>query len=392
MRLSILIASLAAGLWAQDPHEVVRKAIELDRRNSELERTYAYLQREETRELDAADKAKKVTIRTMDVRMMEGSPYRRLVARNDQPISVQEQKQEEDKLRFNIEERRKETPEQRQRRIEEWTRREEKRREPLNEVPDAYNFKLAGEETINGAACYVIEATPKPGYKPKSSASAVLTVLTGRMWISTKDYGWVKAEMEARDTFTLGFFFLRLSKGSRISIEQTPVSEGWLPKFVEIKFSARLLLVKSLREDLLFQFSDYQKLQTDAAVAARRQGTANRSEARAHANRRSGNPAIGPWGVPAGRFRGVPFGPAGFLGVLFSKEALGCQGGHRLGSGVSRRQSPRLRSGSGRHRGPRPAAGARGLLPAPAAVLFCQRLHSALSPMDTGRAAGLSQR
>jgi hypothetical protein len=273
VRLCILIASLAAGLWAQNPREIVRKAIELDRHNFELERNYTYLQREETRELDASDKAKKVTIRTMDVRMMEGSPYRRLVARNDQPISAQEQKQEEDKLRFNIEERRKETPEQRQRRIEEWTRREEKRREPLSEVPDAYDFKLAGEETINGTACYEIEATPKPGYKPKSSAAAVLTVLTGRMWISKKDNGWVKADMEARDTFTLGGILLRLSKGSRIVIEQTPVNDGvWLPKFAEIKFSARLLLVKSLREDLLFQFSDYKELQTDAPVVATRQG------------------------------------------------------------------------------------------------------------------------
>ena len=179
MRLSVLIAFLAAGLWAQDPREIVRKAIELDRHNSELERNYTYLQREETRELDASDKPKKVTIRTMNIRMMEGSPYRRLVARNDQPISAEEQKQEEDKLRFNIEERRKETPEQRQRRIEEWTHRQDKRREPLGEVPDAYNFKLAGEETINGAECYVIEATPKPGYKPKSTAAAVLAARRG---------------------------------------------------------------------------------------------------------------------------------------------------------------------------------------------------------------------
>lgn len=263
------------GLWAQDPRELVRKAIELDRHNSELERNYTYVQREESRELDGADKAKRVTIRTMDVTMMEGSPYRRLVARNDQPISADEQKQEEAKLRFNLEERRKETPEQRQRRIAEWNRREEKRREPLREVPDAYDFKPAGDEAIDGVACYTIEATPKPGYKPKSTTAAVLTVLAGRIWISKKDYGWVKTEMVARDTLTLGGFFLRLAKGSRIVIEQTPVGDGvWLPKFAEVKFSARLMLVKSLRQDLLFHFSDYRQLQADAAVIATGKGVA----------------------------------------------------------------------------------------------------------------------
>jgi hypothetical protein len=264
----MLIASLAAGLWAQDAREIVRKSIDLDRRSTAEEGKYAYLQREETRELDGSGKPRKVTIRTMDVRMMEGSPYRKLVARNDQPISAEEQKQEEDKLRFNAEQRRKETPAERQRRIAEWTRRDQRRREPLNEVPDAYNFKLAGGETVNGVACYLIEATPRPGYRPKSSVDAVLTVMAGRIWISKKDYGWVKAEMEARDSVTLGGFLVRLSKGSRIVIEQTPVNEGvWLPKFAEIQFSARLLLLKSLREDLKFQFSDYKKSPADATAA-----------------------------------------------------------------------------------------------------------------------------
>ena len=273
MRLSITIAWLAAGLWAQDSREIVRKAVELDRHNSQQEQNYTYLQREETRELDASNQPKRVTIRTMDVQTIEGSPYRRLVARNDRPISAEEQKQEEEKLRFNIEERRKETPEERRRRIAEWSRREQRRREPLEEVPDAYNFKIAGEETLAGTPCWVIEATPKPGYKPKSATATVLTVLAGRMWISKKDFGWVKAEMEARDSVTLGGFLLRLSKGSRIEVEQTPVSEGvWLPKFAEIKFSARLLLVKNLREDLLFQFADYHKSSAEAPVVASRGG------------------------------------------------------------------------------------------------------------------------
>lgn len=256
----LLIASAAAGLWAQDGREIVRKAIQSDGRNAEAQHNYTYLQREETRELDPADKTKRLTIRTVEIQMMEGSPYRRLVARDDRPISAEERKAEEEKLRFTLDQRRKESPEARQRRIAEWTRREEKRREPLREVPDAYNFKMAGEETVNGAACWVIEATPKPGYKPKTTTSAVLTALAGRIWISKGDYGWVKTEMEARDTFTMGGFLLRLSKGSRIDIEQTSAGEGvWLPKSVEVKFSARLLLVKGLREDLRFGFSDYRK-------------------------------------------------------------------------------------------------------------------------------------
>lgn len=256
----MLIVTLAAALRAQDPREIVRQAIELDRHNAAQEQNYTYLQREETRELDASEKPRKVTIRTLDIRMVEGSPYRKLVARDDRPLSAEEQKFEEDKARFHADARRKESPELRQRRIAEWNRHEARRREPLGEVPDAYNFRLAGDEIIAGTPCYAIDATPKPGYKPKSTTAIVLTVLAGRIWISKRDNGWVKAEMEARDSVTLGGFLLRLSKGSRIVIEQTPVSDGvWLPKFAEIQFSARILLVKSLRQHLLFQFSDYRR-------------------------------------------------------------------------------------------------------------------------------------
>jgi len=276
MRWPILIPCLAAALGAQDargpdPREMVRKAIELDRRNAELERNYTYQQRQEERELDASDKAKKVTIRTFEVSMQEGSPYRRLLARDDQPLTAEGQKQEDERMHFTVDERRKESAEQRARRIAEWKRREQKRREPVAEVPDAFDFKLAGEETIDGAECYVIDATPKPGYKPKSTTAGVLTRLAGRMWIAKQDYGWVKADMQAGDTISVGGFLLRLSKGSRIVVEQTRIENGlWLPKSAEIKFFARLLLVKGLREDLLYQFNNYRKTAGDARAGETR--------------------------------------------------------------------------------------------------------------------------
>jgi hypothetical protein len=271
VRFLVLMVSLSPCLWAGDDavRDIVRKAIQVDARNAELQHGYIYLMREETREQDGVGKDKRVTIRTVEISMMNGSPYRKLVARNDQPISLEEQKLEQDKLQFTLEQRQKESSGERQRRIADFRRREEKRREPLHELPDAYDFKLVGDETMNGAECWVIDATPKPGYKPKASTSSVLTVLAGRMWISKKDYGWVKVDMEARDSFTIGGFLLRLSKGSRIIIEQTCVGDGvWLPQFVEVQFSARLLMLKSLREDMKWGFTDYRKPQPLVGMAA----------------------------------------------------------------------------------------------------------------------------
>src|SRR5437879_2264751 len=152
----VLIAILPAMLAAQEPREIVRRSIELDRRNTEMSRRYNLLYRQEDQELDEAGKVRSRDVRTWAITMLEGSPYRRLVARDDRPLPPKEQQLEEQKLRRSMEERRKETPEQRARRIADWERGQQKRREPLEELPDAFDFKLAGGETLNGSEAWVI--------------------------------------------------------------------------------------------------------------------------------------------------------------------------------------------------------------------------------------------
>ncbi len=269
MRRLLLLAFLPALLAAQDAREIVRRACELDRKNMEVARNYTYLQRQDESDLDSSGSPKNHQIRTWDVTLQEGSPYRRLVARNDQPLSAAEQQQEDQKLRNNIEQRRKETPEQRQRRIAEWERRVHKQREPARELPDAFNFRIVGEERLNGGDTWVIDATPKPGYKPKSSGAAFFPKVQARLWIDKNDFQWVKVDMESLDTITLGGFLLRIAKGGHLLLEQVRINqEVWLPKRVSMEASARLLFVKGFHKSLDMTFSDYRKFQADSRVVS----------------------------------------------------------------------------------------------------------------------------
>ena len=161
MRLLLLALALPAIVSAQDPLEIIRRATELDRRDTELARSYTFLQRQERRDLDSKGQLTKTESETYDITLQEGSPYRRLVARNDQPLSAKDQRKEEEKLQKSIEDRRKETPAQHAQRVADWERKQEKQREPLKELPEAFNFKLAGEEALNGGVAFVIEGTPK---------------------------------------------------------------------------------------------------------------------------------------------------------------------------------------------------------------------------------------
>ena len=269
VRRLLLLVCLPALLAAQDLREIVRRSVATDQKDAEIARNYTYLQREVSTDLDNSNQPKKTEIRTFDVTLQDGSPYRRLVARNDQPLSPAEQKQEDEKLKLNIEQRRKETPEQRKRRIADFERKRQKQREPLREVPDAFDFRLVGEESLNGGETYVIDATPKPGYKPKSSEAFYLPKVKLRLWIEKKQYKWIKADVESLDTITIGGFMIRLAKGSRVGMEQTLVNnEVWLPKRITLSASLRLLLVKGLHKSLDFSFSDYKKFQTDSRIVS----------------------------------------------------------------------------------------------------------------------------
>jgi hypothetical protein len=269
VRLFTMLFCLSVLAAAQDARGIVRRSVELDLKNAELSRSYTFLQRQETRELDGSGKTRKHDIKTYDVTLLEGSPYRRLVARNDQPLPPKEQQLEEEKLRNSIEQRRKETPEQKERRIADWKRKQEKQREPLQELPDAFDFKIAGEETIDGAAAYIIDATPKPGYRPRASSASVFPKVKARFWIDKKDYQWAKLDMETLDTISFGGILVRLAKGSHLLMEQARINqEVWLPKRVSVQASARVLLVKGYRADILFTFSDYKKFQTESRVVS----------------------------------------------------------------------------------------------------------------------------
>lgn len=256
-------------LSAQDAREIVRRAVEGDKRNSEIARDYTFLQRQQEREIDAAGKVKKVESDTYDITLLEGSQYKRHVAHNDQPLSAKEQAKEEEKLRKSIEERQKETAEQREQRVQESNRKLEKQREPLREVLDAFDLKLVREEKVEGLDAWVIDATPRAGYKPKRSAAAFFPKVQGRLWIGKQDFAWLKVDLVTLDTISFGGFLVRMAKGSQLGYEATRINnEVWLPRRLVLKGSVRIALVKMMRGDVTFDFSGYKKFQTDSRMIA----------------------------------------------------------------------------------------------------------------------------
>jgi len=269
MRAVLFLAAACTLTAAQDPREIVRRSVQLMGHNLAIARNYTFLERSETRELDSDAHVKSRKIMLYDVTLLEGSPYRRLVGKDDHGLSPEEERIEQKKLADSIAQRQKETPAERARRIADWEKKRQREREPLGEVPDAFNFRIAGEAQIDGRDAWVIEGTPRPGYHARSSLAKLFPKFRGKLWIDKADYQWVKTEAEVTDNISWGLFVARLSKGARLDVQMTRVNdEVWLPKHIEAKVSARVALVKKYRIEADTSFSNYRKFQVDSRVVA----------------------------------------------------------------------------------------------------------------------------
>jgi hypothetical protein len=250
-----------SGLHAQDAAEIVRRSIATEDRTIELSRNYAYQQRQEIRETESTGKLRKTGSETYDILILEGSPYRRHVAHDDKPLPPNDQGREEEKFRRAAEERRKETPEQRQERIADYDRRRRRQRDPFREVPNAFQLRVAGEETIAGIPAWIIEATPRPGYKPVSNATRFFPKVKGRVWIAKGDYQVLKLDVESLDTISFAGFLVRMAKGSHIVIDAEHINnEVWLPARAVLRGSVRIALIKVIRGEVIFKFTNYKKV------------------------------------------------------------------------------------------------------------------------------------
>jgi len=269
MRAVWLLAATCSLAAAEDPRELVRHAVQLMDQNLAIARNYTFLERTEIRELDSNSRVTSRKVMLYDVTLLEGSPYLRLVGKDDHPLSPAEERMEQKKLQDNIAERQKESPEQHARRIADWEKKQQRARGPLTEIPEGFDFRMAGEEQVNGRAAWVIEGTPRPGYHARSTLAKFFPKLSGKLWIDKADHQWVRFEGEVTGTISVGLFLARLNQGARLSIEMTRINdEVWLPKRILANGTGRLALVKQLRVEDDTSYSNYRKFQAESRIVA----------------------------------------------------------------------------------------------------------------------------
>lgn len=269
--LSALLLFPVPALRGQDPDplDIVRRSVEQDRLNFERANDYSYVQHTELRQFGRDGRVVKTESRTFDVLVIDGEPYEKLIAKNGKPLSDAEARKEAEKLDRELSRRRSQDPGQRARRLSEREKRRREGREFAREIPEAFTFRLAGQDTLEGRPVWIIDAEPKPGYKGKAKHANLLSKFRGRLWIDQQDYQWVRVEVETIAPVRFGWILAKLDPGARMTFEQRRVhGEVWLPSHAWMRLGARLALVKRMDAEVEVSWRDYRKFQTDSRVTA----------------------------------------------------------------------------------------------------------------------------
>lgn len=240
---------------------IVESSIAATERSWQRRLQYTYLERDEDRRLDPEGRVKSEEVDVSRTILLNGIPFEQLVEHNGQPPPATEERKQKEKL----ERLRRETPEERAERLR---NEKEETTSLVREVPKAFDFQLVGEEIVDGRQAYVLQATPHPGYQAQGKYGKMFSKLEGKLWVDKQDLGWIKADAEVIQPFSIGLFLARVLRGSHITLEQTRVDGGIrMPQHIEIRAAAKIFFFKSLVIDRVQTYSDYRLAEAGVSAA-----------------------------------------------------------------------------------------------------------------------------
>jgi hypothetical protein len=238
----LLFGTSGRAASAIDTQEIVKRAGSVMQADWAAAPNFAFVQRDVTTSKGVT------TAKTHRVLMIAGSDYYVPVAIDDEPLSPDQRKLEFQKLRGEVTRRDQESPEETRRRSEQYHKMREQNGILLQQFTKAFDFRLAGEEVVNGHATYALDASPRQGYHPPNRTARILTGMQGRLWVDKESFHWVKAEAEVLKPVSIFGVFARVLPGTRMELEMVRVCDSvWLVSRFAVDTRVSILWFRSAK-------------------------------------------------------------------------------------------------------------------------------------------------
>jgi hypothetical protein len=261
LRLIVVALAGSAASPPDDARTLLLKVIENQERNEDLQRQYLYVETLTTDYLDGDGEVKRTESQTNEVTPTLGGEYKRLLAKDGRPLSAEETREEEKKLRQHLQKQMRLSPKEQEEAAARLKRRTDRFKTRLRESLEVYEFTPLPDAELDGRTVRVFGFAPRPGYKPRSRATSVLSKLEGTIWIDPAAAQIAKLHVTFREDFRMaGGIFGRISQGSEaIASQQRQNDEIWLLEGITVRLRARLYFLKRYNQVLTASYSDYRK-------------------------------------------------------------------------------------------------------------------------------------
>lgn len=267
--LLVLTSVCFAEAKAPDPNEIIKKSVAVNDADWKQQPNYTHQERDVEGKVGSNGKITSKEEKTYRVHMIEGSPYNEVIAVNGEPLDPEQKKQEQAKLKAEIKKRASESKSARASRIDKYKKERAEEHLLLHQMVEAFNFKLSGEEKVDGHECYVLDAIPNPDYQPPVTKARVLTGMKGRLWIAKDTYHWVRVHAKVVKPVEFGLFIAKVRPGTEFELDQSPVDGSiWLPSYFSQSVNARVLGFYGIRSREEEYYSDYERRGSNAKAQA----------------------------------------------------------------------------------------------------------------------------
>jgi len=158
---------------------------------------------------------------------------------NGQPLTQDQRSKDEERMKSLVD-----SPEERAKRKHRESQDEEKARQLLKAIPDAFLFEYDGTE--DGLVRLTFK--PNPHYSPASRELMVYHAMTGRLWIDPVARRLGKIEGQLMEDVKFGFGLLgHLDKGGTIKVVQKNVGGNhWEAVMLDLNIQGRAVIFKSI--------------------------------------------------------------------------------------------------------------------------------------------------